>query len=78
VRIVAASDGVMTLEAVAITSGTHPPLEVEVAANGRGCACLANPGSISVAAGTEVKATIEIDWGSPSQSFTLTTSMAHE
>ncbi len=78
VRIVAPSDGVMALEAVAIDSGTHPPLEVEVATNGRGCACLANPTSISVTAGTEVKASIEIDWGSPSQSFTLTTSMAHK
>ena len=78
VRVVATSDGIMTLEAVPTQGGAHPPLEVETAAGDIGpCCWLDNPRSIQVTAGTEVIANVEMVLGSTTtQSFTLTTSMA--
>jgi hypothetical protein len=78
VRVVAPSDGIMTLEAVSTQSGAHPPLEVETVGVARCCAeRLGNPTSIQVTAGTEVAVSVEMVLGSTtSQSFTLNTSMA--
>lgn len=78
VRIVAPTDGIMTVEALPTQGGAHPPLEVETVGVSPCCSeRMGNPTSIPVTAGTEVVANIEIFWGSTaSQSFTLTTSMA--
>jgi hypothetical protein len=78
VRVVAPNDGVMTLEAIAMQGGTHPPLEVETVGTRPCCAeRIANPTSIAVTAGTEVVANVEIIYGaSLHQSFVLTTSLA--
>jgi hypothetical protein len=79
VRVVAPSDGVMTLEAVATQGGAHPPLEAEIVSGGASPCCderIENPTSIQVKAGTEVIADIELLIGIPAQSFTLKTSMA--
>jgi hypothetical protein len=78
VRVVAPSDGVMTLEALSTQGGAHPPLEVETVGVSPCCSeRMGNPTSIRVTAGTEVIANIEMVWGSTtSQSFTLNTSMA--
>ena len=78
VRVVAPSDGVMTLEAVSTQSGAHPPLEVETVGAPLCCSeRMGNPTSIQVTAGTEVVAHVEMVSSSTiSQSFTLSTSMA--
>jgi len=78
VRVVAPSDGVMTLEAVSTQGGAHPPLEVETVGVSPCCSeRMGNPTSIPVRAGTEVVANVEMVLGSTtSQSFTLNTSMA--
>jgi hypothetical protein len=78
VRVVAPSDGVMTLEAVSAQSGAHPPLEVETVGAPLCCSeRMGNPTSIPVTAGTEVVANVEMASGfTTSQSFTLSTSMA--
>jgi hypothetical protein len=76
VRVVAPSDGVMTLEAVSTQDGAHPPLELEIV-GGDACCSLQNPRSIQVTARTEVIANVEMVLGwTTSQSFTLKTSMA--
>ena len=77
VRVVAPSDGVMTVEAVSTQDRTHPPLEVETVGGAPCCfERMANPVSIPVTAGTEVLVNVEMASGSTtSQSFTLTTSM---
>jgi hypothetical protein len=75
VRVVAPSDGVMTLEAVSTVGGTHPPLEVEIV-GGSTCCFLRNPTLIQVRGGTVLVVSVEMVLGSTtSQSFTLTTSM---
>jgi hypothetical protein len=79
VRVMAPSDGVLTLEAVSTQDGTHPTLEVE-AVGGAGPCCserLENPTSIKVTAGTEVIVNVELpERATASQSFRLTTSMS--
>jgi len=78
VRVVASSDGVLMLEAVATQGGAHPPLELETVGATNCCSeRMGNPASIQVKAGTEVVANVEMVWGSTtSQSFMLNTSMA--
>ena len=79
VRVVALTDGTMTLEALPIEGGARPPLEVETGWGQRGCCSerLENPTSIKVKAGAEVIAQVEMaPSATASQTFTLTTSMA--
>jgi hypothetical protein len=78
VRVVALGDGVMTLEAVSIQDGRHPPLEVETIGGAPSYfESMANPVSIPVTVGTDVWVNVEMPSGSTtSQSFRLTTSMA--
>ena len=80
VRVVAPSDGIMTLEALPTQGGAHPPLEVETVGVSPCCSeRMANPTSIQVTAGTEVVVHVEMLLGSTtSQSFTLNTSMARQ
>ena len=80
VRVVAPSNGVMTLEAVSTQGGAHPPLEVETVGVSPCCSeRMGNPTSIQVTAGTEVVVNVEMVLGSTtSQSFTLNTSMARQ
>jgi len=81
VRVVAPSDGVMTLEAVSTQDGARPSLEAETAGGDGPCCAerLENPTSIQVTAGTEVVVHVEMVLGSTtSQSFTLTTSLARQ
>jgi hypothetical protein len=80
VRVVAPSDGVMTLEALSTQGGAHPPLEVETIGATTCCSeRLGNPTSIQMTVGTEVVVNVEIVLGSTtSQSFTLTTSMVSQ
>ena len=79
VRVMAHTEGVLTLEAVSTQDGTHPTLEVE-AFGGAGPCCserLENPTSIKVTAGTEVMVNVELsERATASQSFRLTTSMS--
>jgi hypothetical protein len=78
VRVVASGAGVMTLEAHSATGGPPPLLEVEIV-DGGGICCderLENPTSMSVEAGTEVVAHVEMPSGSATgQTFILNTSM---
>jgi hypothetical protein len=78
VRVVAPSDGVMTVEAVSTQAGAHPPLEVETVGALSCCSeRLGNPTSIPVTGGTEVVVNVEMAVGSTSsQSFTMKTSMS--
>ena len=79
VRIVAPSDGTMTLEAMPLDDGERPLLVVEAGWGEPGCCSqrLGNPTSIKVTAGTEVIAHIEVPTSSTAKrSFTLNTSMA--
>jgi hypothetical protein len=80
VRVVAPSDGIMTLEAVSTQGGAHPPLEVQrVATRCPYSERIENPTSIQVTAGTEIVAFVEMVSGSTtSRSFTLTTSMTRQ
>jgi hypothetical protein len=80
VRVVAPSDGIMTLEALSTQGGAHPPLEVETLGAATCCSeRLGNPTSIQVTAGTVVVANVEMVLGSTtSQSFSLNTSMARQ
>ena len=80
VRVVAPSDGIMTLEALSTQGGAHPPLEVETVGAATCCSeRLGNPTSIQVTAGTVVVANVEMVLGSTtSQSFSLNTSMARQ
>ena len=78
VRIVAPTDGIMTLEALSTLGGAHPPLELEIV-GGYICCSLRNPTSIQVTAGTEVKVSVEMVLGSPaSQSFVLNTTLVRQ
>ena len=76
-HVVAAADGVLTLEAFA-PDGSHPPVESEIVDPTNCCAeSLGNPRSIEVSAGTEVVVNVEMPYGSTmSRLFTLTTSLA--
>jgi hypothetical protein len=75
VRVVPATDGIMTLEAFPAIGAARPGLEVETVVDGSGL-LLTNPASLAIAAGTEVIANIEMPASSvTSQSFTLITSM---
>ena len=77
VRVVAPSDGVMTLEALSTQDASHPPLEVEVTSPPCCFERMENPISIKVTAGTEVMVNVEMPESSTtSQSFRLTTSMS--
>lgn len=80
VRIMATTDGIMTVEALPIHGEARPRLVVEEQQPGRPHPVserVGNPTSIKVTAGTEVIAHVEMRAGSTtSQSFTLTTSMA--
>ncbi len=80
VRVVAPSDGVVTLAAISTEGGAHPPLEVETVGVSPCCAeRMGNPTSIQVTAGTEVIVNVEMISGSTtSQSFTLTTSIVRQ
>jgi hypothetical protein len=80
VRVVAPSDGIMTVEALSTQGGARPPLEVETVGVSPCCSeRMGNPTSIQVRAGTEVVAHVEMVSGSTtSQSFTLNTSMARQ
>jgi len=77
VRVVAPSGGVMNLEAVSTADGAHPALEVEVIGVTPCCSeRIANPTSVQVPAGIELKVSLEIPESSTaSQTFRLTTSM---
>ena len=78
VSIVAPAGGVITVEALPADGGARPSLEVEIVSGGGPCCSerMGNPTSISVTAGTEIVANVEIAWGSPtSQSFVLNTTL---
>lgn len=78
VRILAPSDGTLTVEALSVASGTRPLLEVETVGILPCCSeRIQNPTSIRVTAGTEVVANIEMLSGSTaSQSFIVNTSLS--
>ena len=77
VRIVAPIDGVMTIEALSVANGTHPSLAVETVYPATYLWRFENPTSITVAAGTEVMANIEMPASSSTrESVMLTTAMA--
>jgi carboxypeptidase family protein len=79
VRVVAPSNGVMTLEAVSTQGAARPPLEVEASVSPCCSERMGNPTSIQVTAGTEVVAHVEMNSSSTtSQSFRLSTSMAKQ
>jgi hypothetical protein len=76
VRVVAPSDGFVTVEAVA-SDGSHPLMEVETVANGNAVFPLMNPATIQVPAGGEVAVNVEMPATSTtSQTFTVTTSIS--
>jgi len=74
VRVVAPTNGIMTVGAVPIRAGSQlPTLAVYGGNTGR----QGNPTSIRVVAGTEYKVDVEVPWGiRESQSFLVQTSMA--
>lgn len=76
VRIVAPSDGMLTIEALS-SAGEHPPLEAQTVGVSPCCSeRLENPTSLRVVGGTEVDASVEMPAGSTiSQLFTLKTSI---
>jgi Carboxypeptidase regulatory-like domain len=75
VRVAILNDGAITLEAVSVPDGAHPPLEVE-AVGGAIPERLENPVSIKVRAGMELIVNVEIpETATASQSFRLTTSI---
>jgi hypothetical protein len=74
VRLLVPADGVLTAEAVSASTGVHPLIEME-GPDILDCCYLGNPLSMTVAAGMVVKVTVEILEGSPSQTFTLTTTI---
>ena len=78
VRVVAQSDGMLTIEAVSTGDGSHPPLEVEVMDPWSCCVeQMKNPISIKVRTGTEVLVNVEIpERSTTSESFIVTTSMS--
>jgi hypothetical protein len=76
-RVLASSDGILTIEVVSPEDGEHPQVEVEtvnaaVCCNER----IENPTSIQVTAGIEIRVSVEIPWGSTtSRSFLVNTSL---
>jgi hypothetical protein len=78
VRVVAPSDGVITVEALSAQGGVRPPLEVEAVGVSPCCSeRMGNPTSIPVTAGTEIVVNVEMTLGSTtSQSFVVNTSIA--
>jgi hypothetical protein len=79
-RVLASSDGILTIEVVSPESGEHPQVEVETV-NAPLCCHerIENPTSLHVAAGIEVRVSVEIPWGSPtSRSFVVNTSLKRE
>jgi hypothetical protein len=78
VRILAPTDGTITVEALSVEGGARPPLEVEVVSGNDQCCSwrLGNPTSIPVKAGAEIVANVEMLWGSTtSHSFVLNTAL---
>jgi hypothetical protein len=77
VRVVAAGDGVITVEALSTQGEARPPLEVETVDASSCCSeRLENPTSIAMKAGTEIVVNVEMKLGSTtSQSFVINTSM---
>ncbi len=80
VRVVAANDGVLKLEAVFTHDGTRPPLEVEVLNQSSCCfESIANPIAMKVRAGAEAIVNVEMPEGSTvAQPFILKTSLVPE
>lgn len=71
VRVLALSDGTLTIEVVSPQPGEPPQVEVETV-NAPVCCSerIENPTSLQVKAGIEVRVSVEIPWGSPtSRSF---------
>jgi hypothetical protein len=78
VRVVAPSDGLLTVEAVSLV-GAHPQVEAEAVNDAHCCTLenMGNPWSQQVTAGTEVIVNVEIQSNSATpQTFTLKTSMS--
>jgi len=73
VHISVPKDGMLTVEALENESGVVPALEIEWPGGPSPC-CLVNPQSFFVPAGTDVKAQLEMPWGTPLSSFLLKTS----
>ena len=77
IRVLAPSDGMLTIEVVASDGGERPLVAVEttnatVCCNER----LENPTSLQVNAGTEIRVSVELPWGSTaSRSFVVNTSL---
>jgi hypothetical protein len=80
VRVLAPSDGLMTVEALSNDGEARPGLEVETVGVAPCCSeRMGNPISIPVTAGTEVVANVEMASGSAiSQSFVLNTSIVRQ
>ena len=79
-RVLASSDGILTIKVVSPESGEHPQVEVETV-NAPLCCHerIENPTSLHVAAGIEVRVSVEIPWGSTtSRSFVVSTSLKRE
>jgi hypothetical protein len=75
VRFIVPADGVLTVEAVSANlPASHPPLEMEGVPE-PDCCYFGNPLKLPVVAGMVVKVSVEILEGSPSQTFTLTTTI---
>jgi hypothetical protein len=80
VRVIAPSDGLLTVEAVS-SGGAHPQMEAEALIDAHCCTLenLGNPWSQRVTAGTEVRVNVEIPASSAtSQTFLVQTSMSAE
>jgi hypothetical protein len=77
VRVVAPSAGLLTVEALSVQDGTHPPVEVQTMGIVPFIARMGDPTSIQVTAGTQVLVMVEISSGSTtSQSFVVHTSIS--
>lgn len=74
--VVAPVAGAVTIEALSLQDGAHPPLEVETVGSTRCCSeRLGNPTTIDVAAGTVIAVNVEmLASAAANQSFTVTTS----
>jgi hypothetical protein len=74
-RVVPATNGLITIEAVSIDGNVHPPLEVELLAETGPCCSerLQNPTTIAVTAGVDITVNVELLWGAATpQTFVLT------
>jgi hypothetical protein len=76
--LVASGDGSVTVEAVSLTDGHHPPLEVEIVGGVPCCAeRIGNPTTIEVTAGARIAVSVEVlATSASSQSFTVATSFS--